>query len=64
MDILQIVVINHSEDSTFGEDLVGDILKITTLFSAQLYGSFYLGGAIHVDRNKIKAPRFSWLKCS
>lgn len=28
------------------------------------YDSFYLDGKIRVDGNKIKVPRFGWLKCS
>lgn len=35
----EIVIVNHSEDSTFEEDLATDVLEIITVFSARLYGS-------------------------
>ena len=30
---------NSSEDSTFEDDLVSDVLEIMTVFSARLYGA-------------------------
>ncbi len=33
------IIINASEDSTFEEDLVNDVIEIVTVFSARLYGS-------------------------
>jgi len=36
---VEVVIINHSENSTFEEDLANDILEIITVFSARLYGS-------------------------
>jgi putative resolvase len=35
----EVVIINASEDSSFEDDLVQDILEIITVFSARLYGS-------------------------
>jgi putative resolvase len=35
----EVVIINASEDSTFEDDLVQDVLEIITVFSARLYGS-------------------------
>lgn len=35
----EVVIINRTEDSTFEEDLVNDVLEIITVFSARLYGS-------------------------
>lgn len=35
----EVVIINRSEDSTYEEDLVRDVLEIITVFSARLYGS-------------------------
>jgi predicted site-specific integrase-resolvase len=35
----EIVIINHSSESTFEEDLASDVLEIITVFSARLYGS-------------------------
>lgn len=31
--------VNSSEDSTFEDDLVSDVLEIMTVFSARLYGA-------------------------
>ena len=36
---VKIEVINHSEDKTYEEELVEDVLSIITLFSSKLYGS-------------------------
>ncbi|MCL2925614.1 MAG: IS607 family transposase [Trichodesmium sp. MAG_R04] len=36
---VEVVIINHSENSTFEEDIANDILEIITVFSARLYGS-------------------------
>ena len=36
---VEVVIINQGEDSTFEEDLAGDVLEIMTVFSARLYGS-------------------------
>ena len=33
------VIINSSEDSSFEDDLVQDVLEIITVFSARLYGA-------------------------
>ncbi len=35
----EVVIINASEDATFEEELVKDVLEIITVFSARLYGS-------------------------
>ncbi len=35
----EVVIINTSEETTFEEDLVSDVLEIITVFSARLYGS-------------------------
>lgn len=35
----EVIIINASEDSSFEDDLVQDVLEITTVFSARLYGS-------------------------
>ena len=35
----EVVILNSSEDSSFEEDLVQDVLEIITVFSARLYGS-------------------------
>lgn len=35
----EVVIINRTEDSSFEEDLVQDVLEIITVFSARLYGS-------------------------
>ena len=35
----EVVIINASEDSSFEDDLVQDVLEIITVFSARLYGS-------------------------
>ena len=40
-----VVIINYGEDSTFEEELAGDVLEIITIFSARLYGS-------HSPKNK------------
>ncbi len=36
---VKIEVINHSEDKTYEEELVEDVLSIITVFSSRLYGS-------------------------
>ena len=36
---VEVVLINQSEDSTFEDDLVNDVLEIITVFSARLYGA-------------------------
>ena len=36
---VEIVIINSTENSTFEDDLVQDVLEIITVFSARLYGS-------------------------
>ena len=35
----QIVIVDASEEASFEDELVGDVLEIITLFSARLYGS-------------------------
>jgi putative resolvase len=35
----QVVVINQSEDKTFEQELVSDMIELITVFSARLYGS-------------------------
>ena len=35
---IEIVIINQSEEKTFEEELVSDVLEIITVFSAKLYG--------------------------
>lgn len=35
----EVIIINSSEDSSFEDDLVQDVLEIITVFSARLYGS-------------------------
>jgi len=36
---VEIIIINASENTTFEDDLVQDVLEIITVFSARLYGS-------------------------
>jgi putative resolvase len=36
---VEVVILNHGEDTTFEEDLAKDVLEIITVFSARLYGS-------------------------
>jgi putative resolvase len=36
---VEVILINKSEDSTFEDDLVSDVLEIITVFSARLYGA-------------------------
>jgi putative resolvase len=36
---VEVVIINHGEDTTFEQELAGDVLEIITVFSAKLYGS-------------------------
>ena len=36
---VEIVIINASENTSFEDDLVQDVLEIITVFSARLYGS-------------------------
>jgi putative resolvase len=36
---VEIEIINHSEDKTYEQELVEDILSIITVFSSRLYGS-------------------------
>ena len=36
---VEVVILNQGEDTTFEEDLAGDVLEIITVFSARLYGS-------------------------
>jgi len=36
---IEIVIINLSENTSFEDDLVQDVLEIITVFSARLYGS-------------------------
>ena len=36
---VEVVIINHGEDTTFEEELANDVLEIITVFSARLYGS-------------------------
>lgn len=36
---VEVVILNQGEDTTFDEDLAKDVLEITTVFSARLYGS-------------------------
>jgi len=36
---VEVLLINKSEDSTFEDDLVNDVLEIITVFSARLYGA-------------------------
>jgi predicted site-specific integrase-resolvase len=35
----EVVILNSSEESSFEDDLVQDVLEIITVFSARLYGS-------------------------
>lgn len=35
----EVIIINASEEATFEEELVSDVLEIITVFSARLYGS-------------------------
>ncbi len=35
----EVVIINASEEATFEEELVQDVLEIIAVFSARLYGS-------------------------
>jgi predicted site-specific integrase-resolvase len=35
---VEVVILNHGEDTTFEEDLAKDVLEIITVFSARLYG--------------------------
>src|SRR6204780_3664674 len=36
---IEVVIINKTENSTFEDDLVQDVLEIVTVFSARLYGA-------------------------
>ena len=36
---VQIEIINHTEDKTYEEELVEDVLSVITVFSSRLYGS-------------------------
>jgi predicted site-specific integrase-resolvase len=36
---VEVVIINHGEESTFEEELAGDVLELMTVFSSRLYGS-------------------------
>ena len=36
---VEVILINKSEDSSFEDDLVNDVLEIITVFSARLYGA-------------------------
>jgi putative resolvase len=36
---VEVVIINHGEDTSFEQELAGDVLEIITVFSAKLYGS-------------------------
>ncbi len=36
---IEIEVINHSEDKTYEEELVENVLSMITVFSSKLYGS-------------------------
>jgi predicted site-specific integrase-resolvase len=36
---VEVVILNQGEDTTFKEDLAKDVLEISTVFSARLYGS-------------------------
>ena len=36
---VEVVILNHGEDTTFEENLAKDLLEMITVFSAQLYGS-------------------------
>ncbi|WP_430626385.1 IS607 family transposase [Sulfobacillus thermotolerans] len=36
---VEVVILNHGEDTTFEEELAQDVLEIITVFSARLYGS-------------------------
>ncbi len=36
---VEVILINKSEESTFEDDLVNDVLEIITVFSARLYGA-------------------------
>ena len=36
---LEVVILNHAEDTTFEQELAQDVLEIITVFSARLYGS-------------------------
>jgi putative resolvase len=36
---VEVVIMNKSEDSSFEQDLVQDVLEIITVFSARLYGA-------------------------
>jgi predicted site-specific integrase-resolvase len=36
---IEVVILNSSEDTSFEDDLVQDVLEIITVFSARLYGS-------------------------
>ena len=36
---VEVVIINHGADTSFEQELAGDVLEIITVFSAKLYGS-------------------------
>ena len=36
---IEVVIMNRSEESSFEDDLVPDVLEIITVFSARLYGA-------------------------
>jgi putative transposase len=65
----------HRKQKKSGYKLVKKIKRNGVVFKIVLEGlpqfkkrgvndSFYLEGAIYVDKNKIKLPKFGWLKCS
>ena len=49
---VEVVIINPGQDSSFEEDLANDVLEITTVFSARLYG-----GRSHRNRKLIEGVR-------
>ena len=48
----EVVIINASEEATFEEELVSDVLEIITVFSARLYGS-----RSHTNKQVLEALR-------
>ena len=49
---VKIEIINHTEDKTYEEELVDDVLSVITVFSARLYGSRSRKAKKFVSTNK------------
>jgi predicted site-specific integrase-resolvase len=54
----EVVIINHGEDSTFEEELAGDVLEVMTVLSARLDG-----GGSHKNKQLIEGVRAVIKRC-